>query len=166
MGCDATIEEVCMKSLRELLAVSGLVFAALVVSDFYSRLPERIATHFDAMGVANGYGARSTLWVLVGIAVLLYAALSAISLVPRRMSLRRPLSPEREKQVWENTMALVGWIKAEMCWMFAYLCLAMVRSGMGLQIGLGWWLLPVMLVVVLGTCAFFMLKIFTEAQEY
>ncbi len=63
-------------------------------------------------------------------------------------------------------MAMVGWIKAEMCWMFAYLCLAMVRSGMGLQIGLGWWLLPVMLVVVLGTCAIFMVRIFTNVREY
>ena len=155
-----------MKSLRELLAVSGLVFAVLVVSDFYSRLPERIATHFDAMGVANGYGSRSTLWVLVGIASLLYVVLSLISIVPRRMSLRRQLSPEREKEVWTATAAMVGWIKAEMCWMFAYLCLGMVRSGMGLQIGLGWWLLPVMLVVVLGTCAIFMVRIFTNVREY
>ena len=155
-----------MKSLRELLAVSGLVFAALVVSDFYSRLPERIATHFDAMGMANGYGARSTLWVMVGIAALLYVVLSAISVVPRKMSLRRQLSPEREKVVWAETMSMVGWIKAEMCWMFAYLCLVMVRSGMGLQIGLGWWFLPVMLVVVLGTCAIFMVRIFTDVREY
>ena len=27
------------------------------------------------------------------------------------------------------------------------------RNGMGLQVGLGWWFLPVTLVVVFGTCA-------------
>jgi hypothetical protein len=44
--------------------------------------------------------------------------------------------------------------------MFAYLCLAMVRNGMGLQVGLGSWFLPVTLVVVLGTCAFYLVRIF------
>jgi uncharacterized membrane protein len=66
-----------VKRVREMLAWTGLGFAIAVVWYFYSRLPERIATHFNEAGVANGFGARSTLWMLVGIAVLLYATLSA-----------------------------------------------------------------------------------------
>jgi hypothetical protein len=31
-----------VKIVRELIAVAGLVFAAAVVGDFYSRLPERL----------------------------------------------------------------------------------------------------------------------------
>jgi hypothetical protein len=33
------------------------------------------------------------------------------------------------------------------------------NKGMGLQVGLGWWFLPVTLVV-LGTCAFYLVRIF------
>jgi uncharacterized membrane protein len=149
-----------VKMVRELIALAGLAFAVAVVADFYSRLPERIATHFNEAGVANGFGARSTLWVLVGIAVLLYATLSAIGMLSRVMRLKRPLAPERETVVLAESMALVGWIKAEVCWMFAYICLAMVRNGMGLQVGLGWWFLPVTLAVVLGTCAVLVTRIF------
>jgi uncharacterized membrane protein len=149
-----------VKIVRELIALAGLVFSVMVVADFYSRLPERIATHFNEAGAANGFGAKSTLWVLVGIAALLYATLSAISSLPRVVNLKRPLAPEREKVVLAESMAMVGWIKAEVCWMFAYLCLAMVRNGMGLQVGLGWWFLPVTLVVVLGTCVVCLVKIF------
>ena len=149
-----------MKTVRELIALAGLVFSAAVVADFYSRLPERIATHFNGAGVANGFGARSTLWVLVGIAVLLYSTLSVINVVPPIVNLKRPLAPEREKVVLAESMAMVGWIKAEVCWMFAYICLAMVRNGMGLQVGLGWWFLPVTLAVVLGTCVVYLVRIF------
>ena len=149
-----------MKTVRELIAVAGLVFAGLVVADFYSRLPEQIATHFNAAGNANGLGARSTLWVLVGIAVLLYATLSALNFLPRVVNLKRQLTPARDRAVLTTSMAMVGWIKAETCWMFAYLCLAMVRNGMGLQVGLGWWFLPVTMVVVLGTCGFYLVEIF------
>jgi uncharacterized membrane protein len=149
-----------VKTVRELIAVAGLVFSAAVVADFYSRLPERIATHFNGAGVANGVGARSTLWLLVGIAFLLYLTLSVISFVPRIVRVKRPLAPEREKAVLAESMAMAGWIKAEVCWMFAYLCLAMVRNGMGMQVGIGWWFLPVTLVVVFGTCGTYLMRIF------
>jgi len=153
-----------VKTVRELVALAGLVFAIAVVWDFYSRLPERIATHFNAEGMANGFGARSTLWMLVGIAVLLYATLSAVEGVRAVVNLKRPLAPEREKIALEESMAMVGWIKAEVCWMFAYICLAMVRNGMGLQVGLGWWFLPVTLVVVFGTCAVYMGRILAAVR--
>jgi uncharacterized membrane protein len=154
-----------VKTVRELIALAGLVFAVAVVADFYSRLPERIATHFNEAGVANGFGARSTLWVLVGIALLLYATLSAIGMLSRVVRLKRPLAPERETVVLAESMAMVGWTKAEFCWMFGYICLAMVRNGMGLQVGLGAWFLPVTLLVVLGTCGFFMVKIFGAIRK-
>jgi uncharacterized membrane protein len=152
--------EARLKTLRELMAAAGLVFSAAVVADFYSRLPERIATHFNGAGVAKEFGARSTLWVLVGIACLLYLTLSALNFVPRIVNVKRPLAPEQGKAVLAESMAMVGWIKAEVCWMFAYLCLAMVRNGMGLQEGLGAWFLPATLVVVLGTCAVYLMRIF------
>jgi uncharacterized membrane protein len=152
--------EARVKTVRELIAVAGLVFSAAVVADFYSRLPERIATHFNGAGVANGVGARSTLWLLVGIAFLLYSTLSAINFVPRIVNVKRPLAPEQDKAVLAESMAMVGWIKVEVCWMFAYLCLAMVRNGMGLQAGLGTWFLPVTLVVVFGTCGIYLMRIF------
>jgi uncharacterized membrane protein len=148
-----------VKAVRELIALAGLVVAIWVVGDFYSRLPERIATHFNAEGMANGFGERSTLWILVGIACLLYATLSVIDFLPRVVNLRKPLDPAREKIVWDETTAMVGWVKVEVCWMFAYLCLAMVRNAMGMQVGLGRWFLPVMLLAVFGTMAVYLGKI-------
>jgi uncharacterized membrane protein len=148
-----------VKAVRELIALAGLVVAIWVVGDFYSQLPERIATHFNAEGMANGFGARSTLWILVGIACLLYATLSVIDFLPRVVNLRKPLDPAREKIVWDETTAMVGWVKVEVCWMFAYLCLAMVRNAMGMQVGLGRWFLPVMLLAVFGTMAVYLGKI-------
>ena len=154
-----------MKTVRELIALVGLIFTVALVADFYSRLPERIATHFNGAGVANGFGTRSTLWVLVGISVLLYAMLSAINWVPRIVSLKRPLAPEQEKMVLAESMAMVGWIKVAVCWMFAYICLAMVRNGMGLQVGLGVWFLPVTLVAVFGICGVYLMRIFGVIRE-
>ena len=155
-----------MKTVRELIAVAGLVFSVAVVADFYSRLPERIATHFNAEGMVNGVGAKSTLWVLVGVAVLLYLTLTAIGALSRMVRLQRPLAPEREKVVLAESMAMVGWIKAVICWMFAYLCLAMVRNGMGLQVGIGAWFLSVTVVVVFGICGVYVVRIFGMVRGF
>jgi uncharacterized membrane protein len=155
-----------LKTIRELIAAAGLVFAVAVVMDFYSRLPERIATHFNAEGMANGLGAKSVLWVLVGIAVLLYLTLTAVGSLSRVVRLHRPLAPEREKAVLAESMAMVGWIKAVICWMFAYLCLAMVRNGMGLQVGLGAWFLPVTVVAVFGICGVFLVRVFGALRGF
>jgi uncharacterized membrane protein len=149
-----------VKTVRELIALAGVVFAIWVVGDFYSRLPERIATHFNAEGMANGFGTRSALWVLVGILCLLYLTLSAVERIPRVVNLKKPLAPEREQVVLAESMEMVSWIKVEICWMFAYICLAMVRNGMGLQVGLGRWFLPVTLLVVFGTTAVYSGRIF------
>ena len=148
-----------MKTVREVIALTGLVFAIAVVADFYSRLPERIATHFNGAGMANGFGGRATLWVLVGIALLLYVTLSAIERIPRMVNLKKPLAPEREMVVLAESMAMVGWIKVEICWMFGYLCLAIVRNAMGMQVGLGRWFLPVTLLAVFGTMAVYLGRI-------
>jgi len=108
-----------LKTVRELICFGGLVFAAAVVADFYSRLPERIATHFNGAGAANGLGARSTLWLLVGIAFLLYAALSAISFL-RGCEFEEAAGAGAGEGGAGESMAMVGWIKVELCWMFAY----------------------------------------------
>ena len=154
-----------MKTIRELLAAAGLSCSVALVADFYSRLPERIATHFNETGMVNGFGAKSVLWVLVGIAVLLYLVLTVVDSVTSVVHLKRPLAPEQEKVVLAQVMAMVGWIKVEVCWMFAYLCLAMVRNGMGLQVGIGSAFLPVTLAVVFGTCAAYLVKIFESVRE-
>jgi Protein of unknown function (DUF1648) len=148
-----------MKPVREVLAALGVLFAIGVVADFYSRLPERIATHFNEAGVANGFGAKSVLWLLVGLSIWSYAMMSIINFLPPTVNSWKPLTVTQERSVWGDVVAMVGWIKLEMVWMMAYLCLAVVRNGLGLQVGLGRTFTPVLLGVVGVTCGFYLMRI-------
>ncbi len=148
-----------MKAVREIVAALGVLCTIAVVADFYSRLPPKIATHFNGAGVADGLGAKSTLWVLVGITIWSYAIMSLANFSPAVVISRKSLTVEQQKAVWMSTVPLVSWVKAEMAWMMAYLCLTVVRNGLGLQIGLGRWFAPVSLVVIGATCVFYLLRI-------
>lgn len=148
-----------------MLAALGVVASVGVVADLYSRLPARIPTHFNAEGVADGFGARSTLWVLVGVVVWSYGMLSVINFLPVTVNSPKPLTVAQREAVWTDALALVGWIKVEMAWLMAYLLFAMARNGLGRQAGLGAAFAPVLMVVILGTGGFYLAKIFRLMRE-
>lgn len=50
----------------------------------WSELPTTIPTHFDAAGKADGFGSRSTLFVLIGVQVALYLLLTFMRYLPAR----------------------------------------------------------------------------------
>ena len=45
-------------------------------------MPETIPTHFNFKGEADGYGSKSDLWILPGIAILIYSLFSILNRFP------------------------------------------------------------------------------------
>lgn len=75
---------------RLLLACTILVVIAMFVfsATVYPDLPARIPTHFNAAGVADGFGPRSNWWILPGINVASSVLLiGVVMLIPRRPDL-------------------------------------------------------------------------------
>jgi hypothetical protein len=54
---------------------------------------------------------------------------------------------------------MVGWVKVELVWVFAWINWTMVSVAMGRSAGLGLWFLPVTLVAILGTTGFYLWRI-------
>ena len=83
---------------RVLLACTILLLAAMLVfsATVYADLPAQIPTHFNAAGVADGFGPRSRWWFLPAISVASSALVIAVVLmIPRRPDLLNlPSKPE------------------------------------------------------------------------
>ena len=56
-------------------------------------------------------------------------------------------------------ISMMGWLKAELTWLFAYIGWAVIRVALGRANSLGWAFLPVTLAVVGFTIASGVLKI-------
>jgi len=145
-----------VKTIRESIAALGVLFTVGVVAIFYSRLPETIATHFNAAGVADGFGGRATLWLLVGNAIFVYGVMSAAPF----------LTSEQESAAKVPALELVGWVKAEIVWMIGYVCLGVVRNGLGLQETLGSAFLPVTLSVIGATCGYHFVQMMRATRAH
>ena len=69
-------------TILELVSATILIFIIAYTIISYSELPETIATHFNAKGEADGYSSKSTIWILAGVSVFIYALLFFINKVP------------------------------------------------------------------------------------
>lgn len=109
------------------LMLTLLAKAAVV----WSRLPERVAVHFDASGVPNGWSSRSglslTILVLMALFAASYLATGLIARVPDRLiNLPRKaywLAPERRAETLEW---LAGWTRWFLVVTLAFLVLTFI----------------------------------------
>ena len=140
-----------MGFIREILAIAGLAFQIGAICLFWGHLRSGVPTHYGLGGTADSFGARSSLIVLPVIATLLYGLLTAVSFFPRTFNFPVAVTDENRDRLERTGIALLGWLKAELTWVLAYISWTSIRVGLEVSTGLGWAFLPVMLGVVGAT---------------
>lgn len=120
------------RSLREAVAVAGVLIPFFYLAVQVRSLPARIPIHFDLHGNPNGYGSPATLFLLPGISALLYVGLLAVQKTPRSFNL--PVPPDSPARPCYEAMAaeLVAWMRLEISWTFAittWVIVRLARSG-------------------------------------
>jgi uncharacterized membrane protein len=147
-----------MRLLRELLAAAALWFTIITVAASYPTLPQRIPTHFNAAGIVNRWGDKSTLWIIVLLAGFLYAVLTIVVRFAPASTFNVPVPAEQRGAAILVARDMIAWVKAEsMCLLafVAYSILAVAERRTG---RLSLWFLPVTLVAVFATIAFYLAR--------
>ena len=137
-----------MRFLRETLALAGLAAQAAVVAYYWNALPPRVPTHFNAAGNIDGYGPKNALLIVPLVTVLLYCLLSLVGFFPESFSYPVTVTHENRGRLEPIAFALLGWLKAELAWLFVYLTWGSMRAAVGQAQGLGWEFLPVTLAAL------------------
>ncbi len=124
--------------MRKILEATSLAALALMLWITWAALhgpeplPERIPVHFDAAGVANGWGPPSTLIFLPVIAVVIYLVVTVVSLLPTGIKSSTPLTPESREQIQALTRRMLAWLKLELVGLFLciqWFILSGIREG-------------------------------------
>jgi uncharacterized membrane protein len=117
------------KRLPMFLYVATVVLAMLRCAYVYSQLPEVMASHFNAHGVANGSQAKPTFFMLLALVIFIPAIPAFI--VPRRFpsmpsdSINLPnksywLAPERREETWQFFSAQMAWFGCGLLFVLLY----------------------------------------------
>jgi uncharacterized membrane protein len=150
-----------MRRLPETIAILGLIVMFGSVGILWSQLPALVPTHFGSSGSPNSYGSKISVWVLPIVGFLLYCFLTLISRIPMRFNYPLRTTDGQKSEGWLQplTLELVGWLKAEVVWTFAWLNWTILQFSLGRSSGLS----PAFPVVTVGavviTLAVFVIRV-------
>ena len=105
--------------MQRLITLGLALYSFFLIKTNIPRLPARIPTHFNAAGEANGWGSPDTLWMLLGVQVLVCGLMlvmplvgmrypGAVNLGTRRLSDFAPDVRERLMPLFTNIMGWMG----------------------------------------------------------
>ncbi len=131
------------------MAFLGLL--TLVIYPFleYSELPDTIATHFNAAGEPNGYGQKSTLWLISGIAGLTYLGLLILARFPHQFNFPVKITEGNMAFQYRLASRMIRALNGAITIMFAYIIYGMVETAKTGAVSMGYFFL-ILLMVGLG----------------
>lgn len=113
-------------------ALLVLIVAAAMLLYEYPSLPDQIPTHFNAEGVADDYGSKSSLFAFLGFPVGMYLLLTLFNKNPSNFNYPLKITEYNAPYQYRLSMRLLRWIKLAMVinfvWML-YSAIQVAKSG-------------------------------------
>ncbi|MBS1751829.1 MAG: DUF1648 domain-containing protein [Bacteroidetes bacterium] len=145
-------------TIIELLAWVTFLLLWLLTILYYNSLPDKIPTHFNASGYADGYGSKSTFFILPVIGTLIFALLTILNKYPHIFNYSVNITEENAYRQYSNGTRLVRYIKFSVECTFLLIVWSIVQSARGKSDGLGVWQLPIILSMNLLPTIYFAVK--------
>lgn len=107
-------------------AVAVTVAATVLALILYPTLPETIATHYDFSGRADGWGPRSSLFVLLVIFVVMVAGFTWLSHHPRIFNYPRVVTEYNAQDVYRAGEQMMVWLTGALTLLYSGIVLTTV----------------------------------------
>lgn len=145
--------------LLEVVAAVVLLYAVVHLAVSYGQLPDRIPIHFSASGQPDGWAAPSSLVLLTGVQVFLYAMLTGIGFMPPWWyNIPWKITEENAERQYRLVRRMLRMMKVFILLLFLSLqemIIAIAMRGTG---QLPVWFLPVFLGLIFGTVGWYLVR--------
>jgi uncharacterized membrane protein len=138
-----------------LLAWLGPILIAALLWRCYGELPERIPDHFDAQGQVNSTGDADTLLAIGLLSLCMVIFLQILNRSPHLFNYPVKITEENAARQYHNAQRVVRVLNVVVSLTFAYLSYRIIQIALGQAVGIGWWFLPLLLVVILVVMVFY-----------
>lgn len=113
----------------EIITFIVVVLSSIFFAVHYNKLPLKIATRWNAAGIADGWSNRSYALILPGIMAVLYLALTVVSNVPAIYGRKIDVRTRNVEKKYKNARDFLIWGKIEMSLMLALVTVNFARTG-------------------------------------
>ena len=145
----------------ELAGAIAILVSILVIVEFWQLLPDRIPIHFDYRGLADAWGDKVTIWIVPAVAAIIFAVLTAVSRYPHTFNYPVPITSENARRQYLLGRALLVWLKAEICWLLAFVVRQQILVALGNAQRLSMELVLGLVVLIFGTVGVYLLKAYS-----
>ena len=145
----------------ELLGAIAILLAVLLIVQFWAVLPDRIPIHFSYRGLADACGDKVTIGIVPAVAAILFAVLTAVSRYPHTFNYPVPITSENARQQYLLGRSLLVWLKAQICWLLAFVVRQQIIVALGNAQRFSIELLLGLVVLIFGTVGVYLLKAYS-----
>jgi len=152
-----------MKPLREALTLLAVLGPVAYLCLYWQSIPAILPTHFGFDGQPNAYSPKSFIWVLVAVSVGMYVFLTVIARYPRFFNLPKPVGDPDRPRLEALGVEMIGWLRLEIAWIFAFMLASTLRVAEHRSGGLGAGFI-LMGILTLLTVGFYLWRMKKPAQ--
>ncbi len=140
---------------RKLILAGWLLVALnfILVFSFYSSLPEVIPTHFNIKGEADGFGNKSTLWVLPILNLVMYFGMTmlATKMKPWNFNYPTKVTEKNASKIYAISIRMLTWLNLGIALIFLVISLnAILMAKEVNHFSIGWVIIVLLLAITLG----------------
>lgn len=132
----------------ELLGWISVIGIWILTLSHYFKLPEIIPNHFNARGVADGFGSKSNILSLPIISTALFLVLTILNKKPHLFNYPSAITVENALQQYTNATRLLRVLKLVIVVIFGLIVLRTIQNVNGNADGLGTWFLPIAMAMI------------------
>ena len=143
-------------------AFTFLVLVLLIVLPImeYSSLPDRIPTHFNAQGNADGYSEKAMIWLLPGLAWVIIPIIFLLSKQPHLHNYPIKVTQENAKTLFTYSTQMSRILNLIIGVSFLYIVYRSIAIAKGEVQNLRNYFLPVFLCAIFALIIFYLVKMY------
>ncbi len=135
--------------ILEVASLLGVVAMVVITAVNFHGLPDQVPTHFNASGLPNDYSSKGMIWLLPGIAVIMFAGLVQLNRFPYIFNFPVNITEENAERLYRHACRSMRILNLLLVIMFLYLTWQSIAVAKGQSPGIGIWFVPVNAIVIL-----------------
>ncbi|MDW0116542.1 DUF1648 domain-containing protein [Sporosarcina thermotolerans] len=151
------IPKSALQRLFDVVSIIAFMAGTVYLISVWNQLPDQVPAHYNAAGEVNRWGSKWELVILPIIAVLMAVFFTFLEKHPEWHNYMN-LNRNNIEFQYKNSILFLNVIKNECVLLFVYLSFNIAQVALGKAESLGILFLPIFLVIMFGSIAFFIIR--------